>query len=997
MMKKATIATLVIAGVALSVPASDPDIIACGTALTEGIRPIAQDRADRFLGKVLPSRTTCRGGELAYSQSDTPWTDWGNYWSTRGEDSLSTDDSWLSFLGGYLSKDDRGMLGSLIDLEYQRVELLKFNLFDNETRQTYVEGDGDISGRNITVWPEMRLTESSRYFDVVGGDGPQLCTGDLIRFRTDTGICNDIKNPAMGASGKPFGRNIQFEETYPTLSESDLVRNRHGDRLALMAPDPQVLSRILHARQQSQPELCNAGYGLPDFDVAAHCDYKPAPFFNVIAAFWIQFMTHDWFSHLNTDARNSPVQLPMGCRDVLDQNRERPLTPAEVEALGCRPADTMEQALYAETGPAPTFTYDGKTQVTRTPKTTTNFNTAWWDASQIYGYDRNSVDRAKRDPRDPAKLLLIDVDNSGRTEARNEYLPVFNTCEAGLAGCTPDPISPEWRGQEAAAFPDNWTIGMSFLTTVFAREHNSFVDAFRARMQETPRADSGLRHPDAPDQPIAYEDVSDDELYGLGRLVVSAMIAKIHTIEWTPQLLYNEPLYRAMNSNWSGVLADYDKLKGATEVVADYFRRDTDIESSNGIYSVLSSGTGIIGTGAMKRDWSVANPDDVNGGVNHFGVPFNFPEEFISVYRLHPLVPDLLEYRDLDGDPNQIIKKIPVVETFRHKATPVMQDFGMNNMAVTMGRQRLGLLSLQNHPAFLQNLHMPVRLANTETQTLDVVALDIRRDRERGTTRYNEFRRQFGLKQVRSFDDFIDQRLLNKPDRTATEEAELADQQKLVTLLREMYGTHVCDNSKVISLAQVDPLGITVPGRGDRTYPTDCLGHPDGSVVDNIEDLDLVVGMIAETTRPHGFAISETQFQVFILNASRRLFSDRFFTSSYRPEFYSTLGLKWVNNNGPDGTVMEAEQDNGHEVEVSPLKRVLLRAMPELAPELDGVMNAFDPWARDRGSYYALDWTPKPRAANDPAFAAPAAASLPQTDTQAQVSTQAQIDTLAAQ
>ena len=31
----------------------------------------------------------------------------------------------------------------------------------------------------------------------------------------------------------------------------------------------------------------------------------------------------------------------------------------------------------------------------------------------------------------------------------------------------------------------------------------------------------------------------------------------------------------------------------------------------------------------------------MNGGTNHFGVPFNFPEEFITVYRLHSLVPEL--------------------------------------------------------------------------------------------------------------------------------------------------------------------------------------------------------------------------------------------------------------------------------------------------------------------------------------------------------------------
>ena len=35
----------------------------------------------------------------------------------------------------------------------------------------------------------------------------------------------------------------------------------------------------------------------------------------------------------------------------------------------------------------------------------------------------------------------------------------------------------------------------------------------------------------------------------------------------------------------------------------------------------------------------------VNGGTNHFGSPFNFPEEFVSVYRLHPLIPDLIDYR----------------------------------------------------------------------------------------------------------------------------------------------------------------------------------------------------------------------------------------------------------------------------------------------------------------------------------------------------------------
>ena len=109
-------------------------------------------------------------------------------------------------------------------------------------------------------------------------------------------------------------------------------------------------------------------------------------------------------------------------------------------------------------------------------------------------------------------------------------------------------------------------------------------------------------------------------------------------------------------------------------------------------------------------------------------------------------------------------------------------------------------------------------------------------------------------------------------------------------------------------------------------------------------------------------------FQVFILNASRRLFSDRFLTSSFRPEFYSHLGVNWVNNNGPEGKIMEKGKPNGHEMEVSPLKRVLLRTVPELRTELAPVINVFDPWARNRGEYYALQWEPRPGAESDEAF-----------------------------
>jgi hypothetical protein len=184
----------------------------------------------------------------------------------------------------------------------------------------------------------------------------------------------------------------------------------------------------------------------------------------------------------------------------------------------------------------------------------------------------------------------------------------------------------------------------------------------------------------------------------------------------------------------------------------------------------------------------------------------------------------------------------------------------------------------------------------------------------------------------------------------ATGSAERVRQEQVAQTMREVYGQHRCDAGKIISHAQRNP---------DGSYPNDCLGFANGSMVDNIEDLDTVVGWLGEPVRPHGYAISETQFVVFILNASRRLFSDRFFTSSFRPEFYTTLGHDWVQNNGPA---------TGEDPTASPMKRVLQRTIPELAAELDPVVNVFDPWARDRGEYYSLDWTPRAGAEDDVAF-----------------------------
>ena len=125
-------------------------------------------------------------------------------------------------------------------------------------------------------------------------------------------------------------------------------------------------------------------------------------------------------------------------------------------------------------------------------------------------------------------------------------------------------------------------------------------------------------------------------------------------------------------------------------------------------------------------------------------------------------------------------------------------------------------------PAFLQNLRMD------DGRILDLAAVDILRDRERGVPRYNEFRKLIHMPPARSFE-------------------QLTDNPKWAEELRRVYNN-------------------------------------------DIDSVDLMVGMLAESPRPAGFGFGETAFRIFLLMAPRRLKSDRFFTVDYTPEVYTQTG-----------------------------------------------------------------------------------------------------------
>src|SRR2546428_9489772 len=259
----------------------------CGEMVLAGFRRIAETRDLRFQGKVQEATAVCRGGDKARSFMALPWVDWGNYWATGDSSSMAREPAKpLDDLGGrpkndalralaHLGPNGRGIDGALLDLEYQRIELIKFNLFDNNmTYEQFVKGRDGTGGPPLKTWSEMRLPRSHPSYRDAGGDArQQVCSGGLIRFRTVTGICNDIYNPIMGSAGTPFARNMEFDTTFPELGLNQLTRNRHGNRLGLLKPDPQVISRKLFTRAQSRPEACNDGYGVAGNWTAGNCDY----------------------------------------------------------------------------------------------------------------------------------------------------------------------------------------------------------------------------------------------------------------------------------------------------------------------------------------------------------------------------------------------------------------------------------------------------------------------------------------------------------------------------------------------------------------------------------------------------------------------------------------------------------------------------------------------------------------------------------------------------
>jgi hypothetical protein len=529
---------------------------------------------------------------------------------------------------------------------------------------------------------------------------------DRPTARTLNGTYNDLCDPLMGSVGSRFGRNVPLEYTNPEEHER------------LLDPNPRLISQRLLKRES----------------------FQPATTLNLLAAAWIQFEVHDWFSHLTDGTDRWKIEL-----EPDDPWFERPMH-------------------IDRTKPDPSPAH---------PPTFVTNDTHWWDSSQIYGRTKDYAVglRSWRKGKlriDPLGLAPKDLD---------KYLDF--TGRTGPAG--------------------NFWLGLAILHSLFTREHNAICERLAAE----------------------YPQMSDQELYDKARLINAALMAKIHTVEWTPAIIAHPTTVYGMHANWFGVL----------------------------------------GEGFLRRFGRVTNSEILQGipgsPTDFHNVPYSLTEEFVAVYRMHPLIPDHFVFRSLAD--NHVIAEYELPDLTVQHIRDRLSDprLPMADIFYSFGRSYPGAISLHNFPIHLQKFQR-----GGEGPPIDLATIDILRTREHGVPRYNEFRRLLRLKPASSFE-------------------ELTDNPAWAEELRQVYG--------------------------------------------DVERVDLMIGLYAEP-KPPGFGFSDTAFRIFILMATRRLESDRFFTRDFRPEVYTQAGIDWVNGNT--------------------MRTVLLRHFPALEPALRGVQNPFAPWTQ---------------------------------------------------
>jgi heme peroxidase/catalase len=293
-----------------------------------------------------------------------------------------------------------------------------------------------------------------------------------------------------------------------------------------------------------------------------------------------------------------------------------------------------------------------------------NQATHWWDASEVYGEDVDAMKPLREGPkfRLPQGHLPTDV-----------------------------------NGMELTGFKQSWWLGLSAMHLLFAREHNLLCDELRAE----------------------YPAWDDERIFQTARLIVCALIAKIHTVEWTPAILATRAIDIGLNTNWNGPPNSWITKIGLWLLDAHAL------------------------TGIPKT-----TPD-------HHAAPYSLTEDFVTVYRMHPLVPDDYCFYDHRTGAKLWEKSFPEIQGAQ--TDQVMRDTGLRNTLYSFGIAHPGAITLHNFPNALRTFERTgAEPASENRELIDLAVVDLVRTRRRGVPRYNDFRAGLHKPRIRRWEDLTD-------------------------------------------------------------------------------------------------------------------------------------------------------------------------------------------------------------------------------------------------
>ena len=276
----------------------------------------------------------------------------------------------------------------------------------------------------------------------------------------------------------------------------------------------------------------------------------------------------------------------------------------------------------------------------------------WWDGSQIYGSSEKIATHLRECGGTGARLRLVaDTDSA---EPLLPWEPPLD--EHGVTD----------QNVESSGFIKNWWFGLSALHTLFAREHNAIVTMLEG-------TDQYQRVP---------ESERDEWLFQTARLINGALMAKIHTVEWTTTLLGDRMIQLGLLLDWWGINVDELKLKlpqlsklpadHLWQLLAQAIERDADGIAQMVVDNQPAARHAPSPVEKMPRIGTSCSP---------------CPK---SLYRFIACMPFLREetpIHTLNGDQPETVSLRN--GSFEH-ARPLVEKHGLANLFLTLGREETG-------------------------------------------------------------------------------------------------------------------------------------------------------------------------------------------------------------------------------------------------------------------------------------------------------------------